>query len=291
MVNDNFEPICVERILISLDSSSHSFAALHAAVDLALHYDATLRGVFIEDITLLSLTEMPFRQEVGQYSAIVREISTDGITQGIFVQSQWVIHTFHKLINQTNLKSDFSILRGKVSEVIKKEAEDCDLLIIGKAGTNTMKKQKLGSTARALIQKGQKTLLLVEENNRLGYPLIVFFDNSPVGQIGLETARDLLDGGETLIILIHDDDSSHYQNNKKNIIKWASKNEINISIQNYNARNFDRFIQRIDGLKEGLCILPNIRDDEKRALVEYCLERVTLPILLIQPSQSDEKIS
>jgi nucleotide-binding universal stress UspA family protein len=290
-VNDRFEPICVERILVSLDSSTHSFSALQTAVELAQHYNATLQGVFIEDITLLDLAEMPFHQEVGEYSAIVREISTDGITRGILVQSRWVVRTFHKLINQTNLNGDFSILRGKVLETIEKVAEECDLLIIGKAGTNTLRTQKLGSTARSLINKGEKSLLLVEENNRLGYPMIVFFDESPAGLVGLETARDLLDGGEALIILLQDDDSSNFQEKKKNIIKWASKNEINIVFQKYNTRNFDRFIQKIDGLKEGLFILPHIKDIDKRAFVEYCLENVTLPILVINTSKYDEKDS
>ncbi len=289
-MNDRTEPICVERILVSLDSSTHSFAALQAAVELARHYNASLQGVFIEDITVLNLAEMPFHQEVGQYSATVREISTDGITRGIFVQSRWVIRTFHRLINQTNLKGDFSILRGKVPETIEKEAEKCDLLIIGKSGTNTLRSQKLGSTARILIDKGQKSLLLVEEDNRLGYPMIVFYDDSPEGLAGLETARDLLDGGESLVVLIRNDDPAYYQDKKIEIIEWASTHEINISIQNYNARNFGRFIQRIDGLKEGLLILPNIKDAEKKAFIAYCLERVTLPILFVHSTSPKKKI-
>ena len=69
------KPICVEKILVSLDSSKHSLAALLAAVQLARHFDADLKGIFVEDTTLLSLAEMPFRQEVGEYTAIVREIS------------------------------------------------------------------------------------------------------------------------------------------------------------------------------------------------------------------------
>lgn len=290
-MSDGFKPICVNRILVSLDSSSHSYAALQAAVELAQHYNASLQGVFIEDITLLNLAEMPFRQEVGEYSATLREISTDGITRGIIVQSRWVIRAFQKLINQTNLKGDFSIQRGKVLEIIEKESENCDLLVIGKAGTNTLKSQKLGSTTQALISKGQKSLLLVEEDNSLGYPMIVHFDESPTGMVALESARDLLDDGENIIILLQDDDPTFFQEKKHDIVRWASKNKINISIHNYTTRNFGRFIQRINGLKEGLFILPHIKNIESQSLIEYCLENVTLPVLLIHPAVSDKKLS
>lgn len=285
-VSEIKEPICVEQILVSLDSSTHSFAALHAAIELARHYNAKLQGVFIEDIALLNLAEMPFHQEVGEYTAIVREINTDSITRGIFVQSRWVVRTFQKLINQTNLTGEFFILRGNVVKTIKQKSENCDLLIIGKAGTNTLLRKKLGSTARALIRYHEKSILLVEEENRLGYPMILFYEESPVGKISLETALDLLDEGETLVILVRDDNQERFQNQRQTISTWASQNKINISIQTYTNRNFGRFIQRIKGLKEGLFILPQIIEAENQPLMKYCLENISLPILIIrQPKE------
>jgi len=281
-VSEAINPICVDRILVSLDASQHSFAALHAAIELAHHYDASLKGVFVEDTTLLSLAEMPFRQEVGEYSAIVREISTDGMTRGIFVQSRWVIRTFQKLINQTDLSGDFAILRGKVSETIDRESEECDLLILGKTGTNPLLKRRLGSTTKVLIRRQRKSLLLVEEDNRLGYPMIVLYDRSDAGQVSLETARDLLDPGETLIILVDGSDPKTFEQNRQIVSNWASENQINISLQSYQPRSFERFLQQIHGVKTGLFILPHIQALPERRLVELVLEKVSLPILLIR---------
>ena len=288
-MSETIKPICVERILVSLDSSKHSFAALHAAIELAHHYDAALKGVFVEDITLLSLAEMPFRQEVGEYSAIVREISTDGITRGIFVQSRWVVRTFRKLINQTDLTGDIAILRGNVRETIKQESEECDLLILGKSGTNPLLKRRLGSTTKAMIRSQRKPLLLVEENNRLGYPLIVLYNASPIGMTCLETARDLLDPGETLIILLSEDDPQAFQQSKQDLSNWASENQINISYQPYKSRNFERFLQQINGVKTGLFILPQITEIPDQRLVELVLEKVSLPILLIRSDETGDQ--
>ncbi len=281
-MSDVYKPICVERILVSLDSSPHSFAALKSAVDLARHYQAELQGVFVEDVTLLSLAEMPFRQEVGEYSAIVREISHDGMTRSIFVQSRWVVRTFHRLINQTDLQGNISILRGDVFETIDREAENCDLLIIGKTGTSPIGYHRLGSTARAFIQKGQKPLLLVEEDNRLGYPMILLYDPSPSGKISLETAGELIDPGERLIIFLSEDDPKEFQRNKEALKTWSEEQGIEITIQTYKTRSFDRFIRMIEGLKTGLLILPHLKNRSKRKLINYCLEKVSLPILLIR---------
>jgi nucleotide-binding universal stress UspA family protein len=285
-VNDDVQPLCVKRILVPIDSSSHSFAALQAALTLASHYDAILKGIYVEDIALLNLADMPFHQEIGAYTAIVREISMNDIVKGISVQSKWVVTTFQKLINRAQLNGDIAVLRGKVFDIIKQEAENCDLLIIGKSGKNIYGKQRLGSTAKALIRKHQKTLLLVEEGNQIGYPLIIVFDPSPIGRICLETARDLLGSGETLVVLLDEDDPEVYQVNRTLLSRWASDTKINISIQNYTKNNLNQFLRMIKGLKNGLFILPHHKNTPKIEMIKICLEEVSLPILLIKPPQT-----
>ena len=52
------------RIVVALDASSHSHAALAAAVALAGRLQAELQGIFVEDVNLLRLAELPFAREV-----------------------------------------------------------------------------------------------------------------------------------------------------------------------------------------------------------------------------------
>lgn len=282
-MSDSFEPICVGRILVSLDSSPHSYTALNAAVDLAQHYQAELIGVFVEDSTLLDLARMPFGQEVGGYTATVHEISHQKITHSIAIQSRSVVRTFHRIINQTMLQGSISVRRGKVLETIHKESETCDLLVVGKAGTNPVLRRRLGSTAQGLIEKQSKSLLLIEEENRLGYPLIAFFDDSPLGWTAMDTGRDLLDPGETLVILMDDSNPEAFQKQHEKVSEWAKDNSINISIQGYKPHRFGRFLQIIDGVKTGLLILPHVDDPEKMEIIQRCLEETSLPVMLIQP--------
>jgi nucleotide-binding universal stress UspA family protein len=280
-VSEVYEPICVKRILVSLDNSTHSIAALIAAVELARHFHAELKGVFVEDISLLNLAEMPFRQEVGEYTAIVREISRDGISRGIIVQSRWVIRTFRRIINATDIPADFVVLRGIVSELINKESQLCDLIIIGKSGTNPVGGRRLGSTARALIKNHTKPLLLVEEHNRIGDPTIVLYNNSPQGRSCLETARELLSGDEALVVLVIEDDQEKSTRHKAEIYHWAAAHKVKITIQTVKEKTLMRFIQMLRGLKSGLIILPYVDEPITQRIMQLCLEEVSLPILMI----------
>ena len=281
-MNEVYGPLCVEHILVSLDSSTHSFAALRAAVVLARHFEANLKGLFVEDIALLGLAESPFRQEVGEYSAIVREFSTDDISRGILVQSRWVIKTFRKLINQTNIRGEFSILRGEVFKMIYHETKNCDLLIIGKTGTHPLRKRGMGSTAKYLIKHSKVSLVLVEEDNSIGYPMVLLYEDSPTGQTSLETARDLLDPTETLIVLLDEENPDKLKSNKDRIEQWATENQIDLSLQTYQKHTFEQFIGMINGLKEGLFILSHPEDPLQEELIEICLEKVSLPIFYIK---------
>ncbi len=280
-MSEVYEPLCVKRILVPLDHSNHSIAALKAAVKLAQHYDAEIKGIFVEDINLLNLAEMPFHQEVGEYTAMIRKISSEGLSRGIFVQSRWVIQSFRRLINHTDLDGDIVVLRGDVSEIIDGESQKCDLVVIGKSGKNFLGRSRLGSTAKRMIQYHRIPLLLVEENNQLGSPTILLFDNSPAGKIGLETASDLLEPHETILILLNKDDPTGYSEAKAYLKQWTANHHINISIEGFRTRTIRRFIQMIDRLKKGLLILPQHAEPLNQAIVDVCLELVSLPVLLI----------
>jgi nucleotide-binding universal stress UspA family protein len=281
-VSEQYNPICVEHILVSLDSSTHSFSALKAAIELAAHYSAKITGVFIHDSILLNLAQMAFLQEVGEYTALTRKISHDRISQGMIVQSRWINRTFYKMIDQSGVDGEFSILRGKVNEIIDQQAEKCDLLVIGKSGTNPLGRPRLGSTAKALIEKSRKSLLLVEEGNLLGYPMFVLFEDSDLGWISLETGRDLLAPGENLNILIEKDGSGNYERLQKIIRSWAIEKQVNIIFQPYRSETFVRFLQKIYRLKTGLFIMPYFQEMLNRKLIDQCITDISLPILMIQ---------
>ena len=54
----------IQRILVALDASTDSLAALDAAAKLAQCLQAELVGLFVEDVNLLYMAGLPFTREL-----------------------------------------------------------------------------------------------------------------------------------------------------------------------------------------------------------------------------------
>lgn len=281
-MSDNYKPIIVKRILVALDHSTHSLSALEAAIELTRHFYAELKGIYIEDVTLLNLAQMDFCQEVGQHTAIIRKMTTDGVSRGINVQSRWVVQSFRRLTKQNGIDAGFIVVRGDVHETIQEESQGCDLIVIGKTGTNPIPGHRLGSTAQALIRNHRIPLMLVEENTRLGFPMLLLYQNSPIGKICLETARSLLSPEETLIILLCEDNQDAFRLKRDAVKQWAATHNVNLTIEGYKTPTANRMIAKIKALDTGLLILPQDDNSPINIFVHRLLEEVTLPILLIR---------
>ena len=76
-----------ERIVVALDASPHSLAALRAAAQLAATIQAELYGLFVEDSDLLRLCDLPFCQEIGSFSATVRRLDSRSVERTLRVRA------------------------------------------------------------------------------------------------------------------------------------------------------------------------------------------------------------
>src|SRR5690554_4657703 len=77
----------IQRILVALDASSSSQVALQTAVNLAVALEAELEGIFVEDINLLRLAELPFVHEVRTLSAVAQQMSRQQIEAELQAQA------------------------------------------------------------------------------------------------------------------------------------------------------------------------------------------------------------
>ena len=77
----------IRRILVALDSSRASLAALDAAVDLAGRIDAELLGIFVEDVELLRMADAPYAREILYPSAMEAPLSRGTMERNFKAQS------------------------------------------------------------------------------------------------------------------------------------------------------------------------------------------------------------
>ncbi|MCS5560938.1 MAG: universal stress protein, partial [Marinobacter nauticus] len=73
------DPAVARRILVLLDGSRRSLAALEAAADIARAQQAEVLGIFVEEVSLLRSAGYGFAREAGRSSGVARPMDVDAV--------------------------------------------------------------------------------------------------------------------------------------------------------------------------------------------------------------------
>jgi nucleotide-binding universal stress UspA family protein len=203
-VSETQPALNIERILVALDASPHSLAALEAAVDLAARFQAELTGLYVEDENLLRVADLPFIQEVGLFSATRRHVSGAEMERQIRVHGRRVRQVFTLTTQHAHITRSFRVVRGTVLSEVLSAAQEADVLVLGKVGWSLIRRGRLGSTVRGILPERFGLALIVKEGACLGEPLAVVYDGSSVAERALIVADSLRQkrDGRTLLVLL-----------------------------------------------------------------------------------------
>lgn len=188
------------RILVALDASPASLAALDLAVDLASRHKAELLGVYVEDINLLRSAQIPFSREFGHFSGISQDIDSSRIERELQAQARHVERHLSSIAQKANLHWSFQKVRGIIHGELLEIARDTDLIIMGKTGWS--RGRQLGSTARNVAVKSTIQSLIMLRKVRPGTPLMVVYDRSEASQKALLAAQLVSSEDVPIIVLI-----------------------------------------------------------------------------------------
>jgi nucleotide-binding universal stress UspA family protein len=282
-VSQQEQTLTIDRILVALDASPHSLAALEAAAELAEHFQAELAGLFVEDENLLRLADLPFVHEVGLYSATRRRIGGKEMERQIRVHSRRVRRAFIVTTERSRVRWTFRVARGTVLTEVLTAASEADVLVLGSAGWSLLRRGRLGSTVRSILPERFGLALILKEGTYLSMPLAVVYDGSPIAEralIAAKTLRDHVDEEQMLIVLILSEDPERVQT----LQRQASSHLGNGDAVRYRSLTRANVLQLADILQAEECgtlILPArssaLQNDSLVALLEY----LDLPMLLV----------
>jgi nucleotide-binding universal stress UspA family protein len=198
----------IRRILVGLDASSHSRAALKAAAELAAELHAELQGLFVEDINLLRLAELPGAEEIVSFSGSTRVLNTTSLERALRTQAQEVRRALVAAAEETDVSWSFRVARGRVVQALLAAAYEADMLVLGRAGRSAVRRAQFGSTAQAVAATVSRTVVFIEHGVSWGQPVLVLFDGTESGLRALATAMRLARvNASNLIVLIPSDDA------------------------------------------------------------------------------------
>jgi nucleotide-binding universal stress UspA family protein len=184
----------IRRIVVAIDASPTSQAALEATAELAAAWGAELLGIFVEDVNLLRMASLPFAREVGSHSGEFRPVDPDTLKR----QMRWQAERARKGLESAALSRgvtvSFKVARGRVNEELLAALSEADLLSLGKGGKTLAARLGLGSTARAIASGASGRVLLLSHVSRVAGPVAVVYDGSASGERALASARELAQG-------------------------------------------------------------------------------------------------
>jgi nucleotide-binding universal stress UspA family protein len=197
------QEVVIRRILVALDASTHSLAALEAAAKLAASLHAELIGLYVEDENLLHFAGLPFAQAVRSPTAHRRSIDSDRMEREMRLEASQARRALESAADRVHARWSFRIVRGQVTEVVLAAALDADLLAMGRIGRPLLSRSRLGSTARAASTRTGRSVLLIQDGSDLSYPVLVTYDGSVAAQRSLEFAAKLARAsGDDLNVLL-----------------------------------------------------------------------------------------
>jgi len=273
----------VRRIVVAADSSTHGRAALKAAADLAVRLDADIEGLFVEDIDLVHLAELPLGREMHLISGAARALDKETLEAELRAEASEARRALKSLCERARVRSNFRVVRGRVETEIIAAAGEGDLLVLGVFSRAIGPTQRPGSTALAAAEHAPRSVLLLRPGASVTGKALVAYDGSEGAELALDAGGRLageFDGSLTVLLIA--DTPDHADALQRRVEETAAAFNVKPRFLRTPALNLDEMCHLSHDSGADVLVLnadnPVLADKGHGRL----LERIGCPILLVR---------
>lgn len=274
----------IRRILVALDASPHSEAALQTAAQLAAVLQAELHGIFVEDEDLLRLADLPQAREISAFTTPARTMTPRRVGRQLRRQADRARRALHEVARRFELEHDFSVVRGRVAAMLVEAAAEADLISIGKASSRRSSRRKLGQTARTVLEQASSSVLVLRSTLRDDGPLMVYYDGTPPAESALRLAVTLARQrpGTALTVLLPAVDADEIQRLNEAITDRYGPTVPGLHVHPLTQVEAARLATVVHHRPDGLIILPDEAPPLRDANLQTFLYDVDQPVLVVR---------
>jgi nucleotide-binding universal stress UspA family protein len=285
-VNPDNSTVSLRRILVPLDASAHSRAALEAAIQLAEAIGAEISGLYVEDADLLEVCRYPFAREIGMFPAESRRLESADLERDFRIQAERIRRMMALLTENRAIHWSLTVRRGQVAREILALATSADLVVMGRLGCS-MSGGRLGSTVNRLIEAGRGMALLLKEGLRLHAPVITVYTGSALSKRAGEMARRLAQAaGGTMEVLIPASGDAEFEILREEVLSAAAADPdmegMRIAFRRIRTDVAAALINVLRAEYRQPVVLPVDAIDGDAETVQSLLGRIDNPVLLVQ---------
>lgn len=272
----------IRRILVALDASKHSQAVLETAAGLAAKLESELLGLFVEDINLLRLEELPFVREINFQQSIARPLESGEIQRTLRARAALVRHELEETAERYHIRSSFRVVRGPVDAELLTAALEADLLAIGQLGHSVVRRARLGSTAQKALAQARSAVLVVRTGLEVRQPVLVIYDGSDVARRALALAVNLAGKkGDIRVLIWGVDDESAYTE-RQTISHLLEPAGIEAEYQHFKSDDPTVVLELIRKQTVGLIILGTLGSHLPSSIIQAILEDAPQHVLVVR---------
>jgi nucleotide-binding universal stress UspA family protein len=271
----------IDRILVALDPSLHSRAALEAAAAMAARFEAELMALFIEDANIRRLTELPFVQEVGFYTGSCRSVESRELSRQLRVQAGRMRRRFTLVTRHIETRCSFQEIRGRVAPEVLKAAAEVDVAILGKGAWSAVDTGRLAPDVREILSQAPASTLVLQAETVVEPPVRVVYTDTPLAHKALSIAVRLAEDGHLMVFVLADDaeKASRLYEEAEQAVEGR---QIDLSFQTLTEASVSRLAYLMAHEGEGTLVLPaDAHRMEEEALLDF-LDETGAPVLMVR---------
>ncbi len=273
----------IERILVALDPSTHSGAALEAGARMASRLGAELIGLFVEDVNVRRLAELPFVQEVGFFTGRCRRVETRELSRQLQVQAGRVQTRFRVRTQRLATRCTFRVVRGRVAPEVLAAAAEADVVIMGKGAWSPFETEHLAPAVREVLTKTPASTLVLRAGAEIEPPMRVVYDGTSLADKAVATAAELTkdDDGHVMIFLVGEDPDEASCMEQKVTERWEDQG-IELSFHRLTKGSVSRLAHLVAHEEGGTLVLPAGEEALEDEAVLSFLDVTRVPVLLVR---------
>lgn len=272
----------IKRILVAIDASPYSLAALAAAADLAEKLQVELCGLYVEDINLLRLAELPFAREFRYSRPESHKLDSVHMAEQLRLQAALARRHFEDLAAARKLLCSFQVVRGAISGELENAAQETDLLVLGRISRSLLRTNRLGSTAKTAVARAQQSILLTHAQADLNRPILLIYDGSEAAERALTMAIHLGGGNGRYHILIHTTDDQKAQIIKSSLDLRFKTEKLAGSFRRLYRLNTPEIAHLLHMTQSGVLIVNLNNEQLTLSLTKELLETLDCTLLLVK---------
>lgn len=270
----------LKTILVALDHSNYSRAALELAATLAELFEADIHGIFVQDDQWRRLADLPALSQIDEITGRISSVGRGDVEQDIRSIERSIQTTFELISRQHHLKYKWRSVHGEVAEKVLEASENSDIITIGSRGRSFLLNRNVGRTALAIVQQAQKPVLILRERYHPVRSPVVIFDGSEKSKSGLSIASDIARESGTGLIVITMPGKENNSSYDVSQIRGFVSPDVHTRLKSLKESDLGQLLFLLNKHKGRLVVLPKEHRFTKRSVIEHIIESVQSPLLM-----------